>query len=45
MPGWVEENPEGRRWLVLVLGRAEFEHRGLAGIEVVDDHIEMHLLG
>jgi hypothetical protein len=44
MPGRVEENPEGRPGLVLVLGRAELEHRGLAGVEVVDDHVEMHLL-
>src|SRR4029077_1459460 len=28
-----------------VLGRAETEHRRLGGVEVVDDHVEMHLLG
>jgi hypothetical protein len=30
---------------VLVLGRAETEHRRLGGVEVVDEHIEVHLLG
>ena len=45
MPRWVEEDPEGRPRLMFGLGRAQFEHRGLAGIEVVDDHVDMHLLG
>ena len=44
MPGRIEEDPEGRAGLVLVLGGAEIEHSRLSGIEVVDDHIEMHLL-
>jgi hypothetical protein len=30
---------------VLVLGRAELEHRRLTGVEVVDHHVEVHLLG
>jgi hypothetical protein len=44
MPCRVEEHPEGCTGLVLVLGRAEIEHRRLGGVEVVDDHVEMHLL-
>ena len=40
----IEEHPEGCTGLVLVPGRAEIEHRRLSGIEVVDDHVEMHLL-
>ena len=40
----IEEHPEGCAWLMLVLGRAEVEHRRLGSVEVVDDHVEMHLL-
>ena len=29
----------------LVPGRAEIEHRRLGGVEVVDDYVDMHLLG
>jgi hypothetical protein len=39
----VEEHPEGCTGLVLVPGRAESEHRCLGGVEVVDDHVEVHL--
>src|SRR5579859_2651651 len=42
--GRVEEDPEGLARLVLVLGRAEREHLRLGGVEVVDDHVEVHLL-
>lgn len=28
-----------------MLGRTEIEYRSLVGIEVIDDHIEKHLLG
>jgi hypothetical protein len=42
--GRVEEHPEGCAWLVIVLV-APSQHRRLAGIEVVDDHVEVHLLG
>jgi len=45
VPRRVEEHPEGRTGLVLVPGRAELEHRRLGGVEVVDDHVKMHLLG
>jgi hypothetical protein len=45
MPGRVEEHPEGGAGLVLVPGRAEFGHRRLGGVEVVDDDVQMHLLG
>src|SRR5215510_10639360 len=45
VPRRVEEYPEGCAGLVRMLGRAEIEHRRLGGVEVVDDHIEMHLLG
>src|SRR5262249_30737946 len=45
VPRRVEEHPEGCAGLVRMLGRAEIEHRRLGGVEVVDDHIEMHLLG
>lgn len=41
----VEEDPEGRTRLVRVFGRAEIEHRHLGGIKVVNDHVEVHLLG
>src|ERR1051325_9068717 len=40
----VEEDPEGGAGLMLVLGRAELDHRGLRGVEVVDDHVQMSLL-
>src|SRR5215831_2418841 len=45
VPRRVEEHPEGCTRLVLMLGRAEIEHRRLGGVEVIDDHVEMHLLG
>ena len=45
VPLRVEEHPEGRTGLVLVPGSAELEHRRLGGVEVVDDHVKMHLLG
>src|SRR5690242_7391800 len=45
VPRRVEEHPEGRAGLVLVLSGTEIEYRRLSGIEVVDDHVEMHLLG
>src|SRR5262249_44138602 len=45
VPRRVEEHPEGCAGLVRMLGRAEIEHRRLGGVEGVDDHIEMHLLG
>jgi hypothetical protein len=45
VPRRVEEHPEGRTGLVLMLSRAKAEHRRLGGVEVVDDHVEMHLLG
>ena len=44
MAGRVEEDPERRAGLVLVLGRAELEHRRLGGVEVVDHDVEVHLL-
>ena len=44
MPRRVEEHPEGRTGLVLVLGRAQIEHRRLGGGDVIDDHVEMRLL-
>ena len=44
MAGRVEEHPEGRARLVLVLGRPQLEHRGLGVVEVVDHHVEVHLL-
>lgn len=40
----VEEHPESGPGLVVVLGRAQLEDRSLAGVEVVDVGIEMHLL-
>ena len=44
MPRRVEKYPEGGAWLVLVLGRAEFEHGRLGDVEIIDDHVEVHLL-
>src|SRR3954447_14719455 len=44
VPGRIEEHAEARARLVLVLRRAEFEHRGLRGVEVVDDDVDVHLL-
>src|SRR3954470_14008877 len=44
MAGRVEEHPEGRARLVLVLGGAKAEHRLLGGIQVVDHDIQVHLL-
>jgi len=45
VPRRVEEHPEGCTGLVLVLGSAEVEHCRLGAVEVVHDHVEMHLLG
>ena len=42
--GRVEEDAERRARLVLVLGRTELQHRRLRGVEVVDDHVDVHLL-
>src|SRR4051794_4598420 len=42
--GRVQEHPERRAGLMLVQRRAELEHRGLPGVEVVDDDVEVHLL-
>ena len=43
MPRRVEEHPEGGSGLVLVLGRAEIEHRCLGGgVQIVDGYVEMH---
>src|SRR5436189_5593225 len=44
MPRRVEEHPEGRARLMLMPGRAEVQHRRLGDVEVVDVHVEMHLL-
>jgi len=41
----VEEHPEGGTGLVLVLGSAQSKHLRLGGVKVVDDHVDMHLLG
>ena len=41
----VEEDPAGCAGLMRVFGCAELEHGRLGGIEVVDNHIEVHLLG
>jgi hypothetical protein len=41
----VEEDPEPRARLVVVLRRTEGDDRLLAGVEVVDDDVEVHLLG
>ncbi len=41
----VEENAERGAGLVIVLDGAEPDHGGFGAIEVVDDHIEVHLLG
>ncbi len=41
----VQEDPEGRTGLVRMFGRSEINHCRLGGIEVVNDHIEVHLLG
>ena len=45
MPCRIEEYPEGRTGLMLVLGSAELEYRRLSSVEVVDYHVEVHLLG
>ena len=45
MSGRVQEHAEGRAGLVLVLGRPELEDGGLSGVEIVHDHVEVHLLG
>ena len=44
MPGRVEEHPEGRTGLVIVLDRTDTEHGRFSRVEVIDDHVEMHLL-
>src|SRR3954454_9492328 len=44
VPGGIEEHPERRPGLVVVLGGAEGEDRGLGLVEVVDVHVEVHLL-
>lgn len=44
MPGWIEKDPERRPGLVWVFGCAESQHGRFAGIQVVDDHVEVHLL-
>ena len=41
----VQEDPEGRTGLVRMSGRTEIDHCRSGGIEVVNDHIEVHLLG
>jgi len=41
----VQEDPEGRTGLVRMFGRTEFDHCRLGGIEVVNEHVEVHLLG
>src|SRR5215212_3441693 len=41
----VEEDPKRRAGLVVMLGRPMVEHRSLRDVEVVDDHVEVHLLG
>jgi hypothetical protein len=41
----VEEDPEGPAGLVRVAGRAEIEYCRLGCVEVVNDHVEVHLLG
>ena len=45
MSGRIEEDSKGCTGLVLVFARAELERTCLAGIEVVDNQVEMHLLG
>jgi hypothetical protein len=45
VPRRVEEHPERCARLMPVLGRAEIEHRRLGGVEIVDDDVEVHLLG
>ena len=41
----VQENPEGRAGLVRMFGRSEIDRCRLGGIEVVNEHVEVHLLG
>jgi hypothetical protein len=41
----VQEDPVGRTGLVGMFGRTEIDHCRLGGIEVVNDHVEVHLLG
>jgi cytochrome c oxidase assembly protein subunit 15 len=43
--GRVEEDPECGSWLVRVLDRAKLDHRRLGRVEIIDDHIDVHLLG
>ena len=45
MPGRVQEDARSGPGLVLMFGRAKTKHGHLAGIEVVNDHVEVHLLG
>ena len=44
MPGRVEEHPERRARLVLVLAGADGQHLGLREVEVQDVEIEVELL-
>jgi hypothetical protein len=41
----VQEDPEGRTGLVRMSGRTELDHCRLGGVKVVNEHIEVHLLG
>ena len=41
----VQEDPVGRPGLVRMFGRTEIDHCRLGDVEVVDDHVEVHLLG
>jgi mycofactocin system transcriptional regulator len=45
VPRRVQEHPERCARLMLVLSRTEIEHRRLGGVEIVDDDVEVHLLG
>lgn len=44
MPGRIKEHPERRARLVLVLDRPERDHCRLGGVEIVDVHVDVHLL-
>ena len=44
MPGRVEEDPKSIAWLMIGLGGAELEHCSLGLVEVVDVHVNVHLL-
>lgn len=45
MTGRVEHDPVGSAGLMRMFGRTEADHGRLGDIEVVDEHIEVHLLG